>query len=131
MLFSGGSGTGNGISQIVNLNKGNYKFSTYARGDSLGKGAFIFEVYDFSSGHPMEFIFGRMTNLTSEWANYSMEIEISNDMPVKIVLSDARFGQSSYVALDYATLESVPEPSALSLLAIGLGGLAILRRRRS
>ena len=30
----------------------------------------------------------------------------------------------------YAT-ESVPEPSALSLLAVGLGGLAILRRRRS
>jgi hypothetical protein len=26
---------------------------------------------------------------------------------------------------------SVPEPSAFSLLAIGLGGLAILRRRRS
>ena len=25
---------------------------------------------------------------------------------------------------------SVPEPSALSLLAVGLGGLAILRRRR-
>ncbi|NCY22747.1 PEP-CTERM sorting domain-containing protein, partial [bacterium] len=25
----------------------------------------------------------------------------------------------------------VPEPSALSLLAVGLGGLAILRRRRS
>ena len=28
-------------------------------------------------------------------------------------------------------LEIVPEPSALSLLAVGLGGLAILRRRRS
>ena len=26
---------------------------------------------------------------------------------------------------------TVPEPSALSLLAVGLGGLAILRRRRS
>jgi hypothetical protein len=26
---------------------------------------------------------------------------------------------------------SVPEPSALSLLAIGLGGLAMMRRRRS
>jgi hypothetical protein len=28
-------------------------------------------------------------------------------------------------------VESVPEPSALSLLAIGLGGLALMRRRRS
>ena len=30
-----------------------------------------------------------------------------------------------------STLTSVPEPSALSLLAIGLGGLAMMRRRRS
>ena len=29
------------------------------------------------------------------------------------------------------TVTTVPEPSALSLLAVGLGGLAILRRRRS
>jgi hypothetical protein len=29
------------------------------------------------------------------------------------------------------TKESVPEPSALSLLAVGLGGLAMMRRRRS
>ena len=30
-----------------------------------------------------------------------------------------------------STLTSVPEPSALSLLAVGLGGLAMMRRRRS
>ena len=37
---------------------------------------------------------------------------------------------SAEVTQIYAT-ESVPEPSALSLLAIGLSGLAMLRRRRS
>jgi len=31
----------------------------------------------------------------------------------------------------YFTLTAVPEPSAFSLLAIGLGGLALMRRRRS
>jgi len=36
----------------------------------------------------------------------------------------------SEVSTLYAT-ESVPEPSALSLFAIGLGGLAMMRRRRS
>lgn len=36
-----------------------------------------------------------------------------------------RFGAS-----DVGVPDGVPEPSALSLLAIGLGGLAILRRRR-
>jgi len=37
---------------------------------------------------------------------------------------------SAEVTQIYA-LESVPEPSALSLFAVGLGGLAMLRRRRS
>ena len=40
----------------------------------------------------------------------------------------------SYVwgwSTDSITLNVVPEPSALSLLAIGLGGLAMMRRRRS
>ena len=35
------------------------------------------------------------------------------------------------VTLGSAVVSSVPEPSALLLLAVGLGGLAILRRRRS
>ncbi|NDF99438.1 MAG: PEP-CTERM sorting domain-containing protein [Chitinophagia bacterium] len=33
--------------------------------------------------------------------------------------------------ITYTNLEIVPEPSALSLLAVGLGGLAMIRRRRS
>ena len=35
------------------------------------------------------------------------------------------------IMVDQLRFNTVPEPSALSLLAIGLGGLAILRRRRS
>jgi hypothetical protein len=37
---------------------------------------------------------------------------------------------SRFVGADNITMP-VPEPSVLSLLAVGLGGLAILRRRRS
>jgi hypothetical protein len=33
--------------------------------------------------------------------------------------------------VDYVDVQSVPEPSALSLLAVGLGGLAMMRCRRS
>jgi len=49
-----------------------------------------------------------------------------------VEIDDIRFYQraltSAEVASVYAT-ESVPEPSALSLLAVGLGGLAMMRRR--
>jgi hypothetical protein len=38
---------------------------------------------------------------------------------------------SSSEVLQLYQTESVPEPSALSLLAVGLGGLAMIRRRRS
>jgi hypothetical protein len=33
--------------------------------------------------------------------------------------------------LDTSKISLVPEPSALSLLAFGLGGLAMMRRRRA
>jgi hypothetical protein len=46
------------------------------------------------------------------------------------VLFYDRILSSTEVASLYQ-IQSVPEPSALSLLAIGLGGLAMLRRRRS
>ena len=35
------------------------------------------------------------------------------------------------IAIDTVRFNTVPEPSALSLLAVGLGGLAMMRRRRS
>jgi len=37
---------------------------------------------------------------------------------------------SRFVGADNITMP-VPEPSAVSLLAVGLGGLAMMRRRRS
>ena len=37
----------------------------------------------------------------------------------------------SYNNFGSAVTAGVPEPSALSLLAVGLGGLAMIRRRRS
>jgi hypothetical protein len=43
-------------------------------------------------------------------------------------LTDSRTGQDANVGFRIAI---VPEPSALSLLAIGLGGLAMMRRRQS
>ena len=54
--------------------------------------------------------------------------------PFAGVIDDVRIYNRALTASEVAeiyTTESVPEPSALSLLAIGLGGLAMMRRRRS
>jgi hypothetical protein len=56
----------------------------------------------------------------------------SND-PIEALDSQNRYYYNPVVGfLDYGfRVASVPEPSALSLLAIGLGGMAVMRRRRS
>lgn len=75
-----------------------------------------------------------------DWGNL-LEININDKLISKVSLSPGGFGDSVTIAsqwsdssglqLDSFKIESIPEPSALSLLAVGLGGLAILRRRRS
>jgi hypothetical protein len=47
------------------------------------------------------------------------------------VLSVGGASSPLWVEVDNVSVTAVPEPSAFSLLAIGLGGLAMLRRRRS
>ena len=47
------------------------------------------------------------------------------ETPALIYVNNAGFS-----AVTYTQAASVPEPSALSLLAIGLGGLALVRRRK-
>ena len=41
------------------------------------------------------------------------------------------YSSDDFTFIAEVTFSGVPEPSALSLLAVGLGGLAIIRRRRS
>ena len=48
------------------------------------------------------------------------------------ITKDSFFSSSEFGPnLDTSKISLVPEPSALSLLAVGLGGLAMMRRRRS
>jgi len=49
----------------------------------------------------------------------------------KFAFSAGTGGSHIDVFVDNVSIKTVPEPSALSLLAIGLGGLAMMRRRRS
>ena len=74
-----------------------------------------------------------------DWGNL-LEITINNILISKVSLSTGGFGNSVTVASQWSDnsglhieslqIESVPEPSALSLLAVGLG-VVLWRRRRT
>jgi len=83
----------------------NGSFSTLAFEDQNSSGG-----YDFAS-------FSRYTGSNSTTGSFSADSDI-------VVVSGGSLTTSFTVA-------QLPEPSALSLLAVGLGGLAVIRRRRS
>jgi hypothetical protein len=70
-----------------------------------------------------------MEELTLGYAgqNHANFFPVSGDYqnPPLVYVNNAGFS-----AVTYTQVASVPEPSALSLLAIGLGGLALVRRRK-
>jgi len=84
-----------------------YGFGNYATGDSL----------NLSFGGRPD-VYNGTDTLSHPWIGNLDDIRIYN-----------RALSSGEVATVYTT-QSVPEPSALSLLAVGLGRLAIMRRRR-
>jgi len=75
----------------------------------------------------------------TDWGNL-LEVNINDKLVSRIDLSPGGFGTSVTIAsqwvdnsglqIDSLRIESIPEPSAISLLAIGLGGWVIVRRRR-
>jgi len=67
--------------------------------------------------------------LTKTFVDYIGSGSIGNDSTVWAGFMSASANGAG--ALDNFTATAVPEPSALSLLAVGLGGLAMMRRRRS
>jgi len=52
------------------------------------------------------------------------------DTPISEFVIGSDYGDDNW-AIDTVSFSTVPEPSAFSLLAVGLSGLAIMRRRRS
>ena len=63
--------------------------------------------------------------------NFSFDnVRVTGDYAGALKLSGLAAATTANEAIN-STMTSVPEPSALSLLAVGLGGLALVRRRRS
>jgi len=62
--------------------------------------------------------------------NFSFDnVRVNGDYAGALKLSGLAAATTASETIN-STLSSVPEPSALSLLAVGLGGLAVMRRRR-
>ena len=63
--------------------------------------------------------------------NFSFDnVRVNGDYAGALKLSGLAAATTANEAIN-STMTSVPEPSAFSLLAVGLGGLAMMRRRRS
>lgn len=76
------------------------------------------------AGTPNASLLGSRSNFTFD------KITVNGDYAGALKLSGLSAATTASETIN-STVSSVPEPSALSLLAVGLGGLAILRRRRS
>ena len=71
-----------------------------------------------SNSDPNQYFSGKVGTYINYLDGYGMSINGPN-------------GMITFATVEKLTISSVPEPSALSLLAVGLGGLAMLRRCRS
>ena len=71
-----------------------------------------------SSSDPNQYFSGKVGTYINYLDGYGMSINGPN-------------GVVTFATVEKLTISSVPEPSVFSLLAIGLGGLAMMRRRRS
>ena len=119
------------------------------RGDNLAKEVFI-DIFNANGQSTTAFSFNPTDTLwpTSSEVNPNMiigadisaqtndqwNIDYHQDLIFTGGMDDIRIYNKTLSDAEVASLhafESVPEPSALSLLAVGLGGLMMLRRRRS
>ena len=92
-------------------------------GFDFDTGSLYSKMFDFS-GDTLGSLIGEDQFAISEWEESVTEVYI-------VVGSDTYFSLAPQGSATLDNFEIVPEPSALSLLVVGLGGLAILRRRRS
>jgi hypothetical protein len=71
-----------------------------------------------NNSNPNQYFGGKVGSYVNYLDGYGISISGTN-------------GNFPFATIEKLTISYVPEPSALSLLAIGLGGLAMMRRRRS
>ena len=123
----------NVLSQSFNTVTGNaYTVSFYANGRTdRGRDYFrasIGTINFVNQGAYNDMGSGVVINGLEGWAKYSTDF-IATDAITTLKFTNQNIDSAYGVGM--VSVTSVPEPSSLSLCAVGLGGLAMMRRRRS
>lgn len=90
------------------------------------------QTWDYSTDGTNWFSIGSSSSTTTlATRTLSTVTGLNNAADAYVRVTFTGFFSGGNTRMDNVQLQAVPEPSALSLLAVGLGGLAMLRRRRS
>ena len=112
------------IGDLFDSDGSNRYFSIGATGPS---NSYTLVNLNSGTGSPLTVAGNAITTGNGLWSYFGWTF----DAPVtRIQLNSGMMGGTDNIGVDTISFSTVPEPSALSLLAVGLGGLAILRRRR-
>jgi hypothetical protein len=112
------------ISQTINTTIGTeYNFSFYIKGTDNNTQNLV-----FADANALRIINIQNNNSYADWTLLSGNfVATANSTAIEM----GTYTSDNFHTVSNVSVTAVPEPSALSLLAVGLGGLAMMRRRRS
>ncbi len=130
----GNQGTGNGVKQTVATFAGQEYFLTWWVGHQYNQAPGYLngpaEIALYIDGvHIIDVGTGNNTVNDVTWQEFSYSFTAGGNATTIAFLNDTPVG-NNYAGLDNVTLQAVPEPGTLALLAIGLSG-ALARRKRA